>query len=292
MSWNELKNNVEKWAEERGIYEHSTPEAQLLKALSELGELADAVVKNDRDAIKDAIGDVAVCIVNYTRIAGHQFNDVESLLEMLHVEQKKDLDQKKSIHYCIGSAARVIGSILNGNSDDHEDASLACLLTMFFAAHYLDIDFIDCCKSAWNEIKDRKGRMVEGGAFVKEDDLQEAFNQLQPEEVRRDKQGFWTHSVLEKEHGQSDLTPNSWFESRGIELQELFFEHDAPQELLYRYDIGENYALLCPLWIPTKPEGENWFILSIHDTEDSGPVCWWARQKDKKTRRNTFRNRC
>lgn len=43
MNWNEFKGNVEKWAEERGIYEHSTPEAQLLKALSELVELAEGM---------------------------------------------------------------------------------------------------------------------------------------------------------------------------------------------------------------------------------------------------------
>src|SRR5699024_9890193 len=61
------------WAEERGIYEHSTPEAQLLKALSELGELADAVIKNDREALIDAIGDVAVCMVNYAKMAGVVF---------------------------------------------------------------------------------------------------------------------------------------------------------------------------------------------------------------------------
>jgi hypothetical protein len=31
-----------------------------------------------------------------------------------------------------------------------------------------DLDFLQCCESAWLEIKDRKGRMVAGGAFVKE----------------------------------------------------------------------------------------------------------------------------
>ena len=32
MTFDEFKNNVEQWAAERGIYEHSTAEAQLLKA--------------------------------------------------------------------------------------------------------------------------------------------------------------------------------------------------------------------------------------------------------------------
>ncbi|EFC0197646.1 hypothetical protein, partial [Escherichia coli] len=31
-------------------------------------------------------------------------------------------------------------------------------------------------------------------------------------------------------------------------------------------------------WEPERPEGEGWFIGSIHDTED-GPVCVWLRNK-------------
>ncbi|EJC4159266.1 hypothetical protein NMZ70_005405, partial [Escherichia coli] len=31
-------------------------------------------------------------------------------------------------------------------------------------------------------------------------------------------------------------------------------------------------------WEPERPEGDGWFIGSIHDTED-GPVCVWLRNK-------------
>ena len=34
----------------------------------------------------------------------------------------------------------------------------------------LDVDFENCVQSAWDEIKDRKGRMIDG-VFVKEEDL-------------------------------------------------------------------------------------------------------------------------
>ena len=34
----------------------------------------------------------------------------------------------------------------------------------------LDVDFESCVQAAWNEIKDRKGRMIDG-VFVKEGDL-------------------------------------------------------------------------------------------------------------------------
>ena len=34
----------------------------------------------------------------------------------------------------------------------------------------LDVDFESCVQAAWDEIKDRKGRMIDG-VFVKEGDL-------------------------------------------------------------------------------------------------------------------------
>lgn len=53
------------WSEARKIIPNSTPETQLLKAMSELGELADATIKKDKDGIVDGVGDVLVCMVNY-----------------------------------------------------------------------------------------------------------------------------------------------------------------------------------------------------------------------------------
>ncbi len=47
-----------------GLYENTTEEKQILKFYTELGEYADAVLRDDRDAIIDAIGDMAVCLIN------------------------------------------------------------------------------------------------------------------------------------------------------------------------------------------------------------------------------------
>jgi hypothetical protein len=35
---------------------------------------------------------------------------------------------------------------------------------------------------------------------------------------------------------------------------------------------------ICRHWEPHRPEGDGWFCLAIHDTDD-GPVCWWARRE-------------
>lgn len=60
-----LESDIVRWAEARKIIPNSTPHAQLLKALSELGELADATLKNQKDEVIDAVGDVMVCLINY-----------------------------------------------------------------------------------------------------------------------------------------------------------------------------------------------------------------------------------
>ena len=65
MSYAEIELQIIRWAEQRRIIPNSTPEVQLLKAVSEMGELADATLKHDREAMEDAVGDVMVCLVNY-----------------------------------------------------------------------------------------------------------------------------------------------------------------------------------------------------------------------------------
>jgi phosphoribosyl-ATP pyrophosphohydrolase len=65
MSYAAVELQIIRWAEARKIIPNSTPEVQLLKAMSEMGELADATIKKDKEAIVDAVGDVMVCLVNY-----------------------------------------------------------------------------------------------------------------------------------------------------------------------------------------------------------------------------------
>jgi len=65
MSYADVQMKIIQWSEARKIIPNSTPDTQLLKAMSELGELADATIKKDRAGIVDGVGDVMVCLVNY-----------------------------------------------------------------------------------------------------------------------------------------------------------------------------------------------------------------------------------
>ena len=67
-TFEQTKKDVVGWAIDRKIIQNSKPETQLLKAISEIGELCDATIKNNADDIVDAVGDVLVCLVNYCEI--------------------------------------------------------------------------------------------------------------------------------------------------------------------------------------------------------------------------------
>jgi NTP pyrophosphatase (non-canonical NTP hydrolase) len=73
-SYNITEMEVIRWGEARGIIQNSDSKTQLLKAVSEIGELADAITKRDRAAIIDGIGDVLVCL---TMVAAIEDLDVK-----------------------------------------------------------------------------------------------------------------------------------------------------------------------------------------------------------------------
>jgi NTP pyrophosphatase (non-canonical NTP hydrolase) len=65
-----LQERVVQWARERRIIPNSNPTAQLMKTMSELGELADATLKRDDTAIVDGVGDVLVTLILYCELHG------------------------------------------------------------------------------------------------------------------------------------------------------------------------------------------------------------------------------
>ena len=64
-TYRDAEIDVIRWAEARKIIPNATPYSQLMKMVSEFGELCDAEGKKNTEMIKDAVGDVMVCLINY-----------------------------------------------------------------------------------------------------------------------------------------------------------------------------------------------------------------------------------
>ena len=77
MSWAYYENEVEVWGHARGIIKNGKPMGQAIKTLEETTELIDAINKGDKDAIKDAVGDIFVTLLMQCAIQG--FTATEAL---------------------------------------------------------------------------------------------------------------------------------------------------------------------------------------------------------------------
>ena len=63
MSYAKLELDIIHWAEARGIVQNSNNMAQAIKTLEEVTELLEAIHKGDREAQKDAYGDILVTLI-------------------------------------------------------------------------------------------------------------------------------------------------------------------------------------------------------------------------------------
>jgi NTP pyrophosphatase (non-canonical NTP hydrolase) len=75
MTFQELEAKVIQWARLRQIIPNSNPTSQLMKTMSELGELADATLKGNMRGVQDGVGDVIVTLILYCKLSGTNITD-------------------------------------------------------------------------------------------------------------------------------------------------------------------------------------------------------------------------
>ena len=68
-------DNIRSWANERGLYDEGTIAVQYIKLQEEAGELAKAILENDKNEITDAIGDMVVVLTNLAHLHGIEIED-------------------------------------------------------------------------------------------------------------------------------------------------------------------------------------------------------------------------
>jgi NTP pyrophosphatase (non-canonical NTP hydrolase) len=84
---------VEQWAEEKGILSKATPLTQAIKTQEEVNELYQAILDDNREEIKDAIGDIMVTLIIQCKMQGMDLQDcLESAYNVIKNRTGKMVD--------------------------------------------------------------------------------------------------------------------------------------------------------------------------------------------------------
>ena len=80
----DMFSKIRDWAEQRGLYSKGNSHTQYVKLQEEAGELAKALLKNDKPEVIDAIGDMVVVLTNLAHLQGVTIEDcIDSAYEVI-----------------------------------------------------------------------------------------------------------------------------------------------------------------------------------------------------------------
>lgn len=162
---NELVTLTKKWFVDRDLEHGGRLDKQSLKLSEEFGELCAGYIKQNEKLTKDSIGDCAVVIVGLAMLIKE---DVHSIFERADgIIRKKVMESFKLLNANI-SEFQLSQDLASKEMCKHNLVHAVAYLKSISKA--LDYEFTDCFELAYNEIKDRKGKWIDG-TFVKEEDL-------------------------------------------------------------------------------------------------------------------------
>lgn len=157
-----LEEKVEQWFIDRNLHE-ANPVKQFEKLMEETGELFEGIAKGRNELIKDALGDMQVVLIGMEQQIknGAQIEASPQDMELLLLASS------------LGSMAQKIHKHIMHNETQTplvrpELVSLHSSINAI-AIHNLTTAN-DCLALAYDEIKDRKGKLIDG-IWVKEEDL-------------------------------------------------------------------------------------------------------------------------
>lgn len=151
----DLVYKVVAWGKERGIHDGSV-NTQTLKFIAEAGELADAIIAEDTEEMKDAIGDCMVVLCSIFLMSRHPHTPSE-IASLILTPYKRTAVSEADLFSYISSAIHF--------ADKNPAITLTYLQEV---ARILKLDFIECFSSAYDVIKNRTGKTLPNGNFLKD----------------------------------------------------------------------------------------------------------------------------
>ena len=161
--------NVKQWFIDRDLENGGRLDKQSLKLSEEFGELCAGYLKKNEQLTKDSIGDCAVVIVGLALLIKE---DVHKIFNEVFSDEV--FSDEYYVIECLVFLNRAISNIQLSNGFTNKDIYIVDLSRSIYwlksISNALGYNFEECFELAYQEIKDRKGKWIDG-VFVKEEDL-------------------------------------------------------------------------------------------------------------------------
>lgn len=180
----QLKNDIDTWAQEKGIHDKGSCFSQLMKTYEEIGELTQATQQEDKEAQIDAIGDIVVTLINAdwfvkeTTIVGFLYaaRDQFSINDKNSPDRDKitgKYSEKEILKEIQTKMAHLIEWVLfkSENVDFVKMYGTFVIIMLYNLYKYCDnigVSMEYCLNSAYQVISKRTGKMDSSGKFVKD----------------------------------------------------------------------------------------------------------------------------
>lgn len=163
---NKFIDMVKAWAKERGL-DKVDARTQYTKLIEEQGELAKAIMQKNvggDSGVLDSIGDYQVTLIIYCLIRDIHIAFWKTVIN------PKDFATETIYMNLVSTSSKIIASYNKGLvTNEIRNIENTFQLLSLIAEKY-DTTLEDTLELAYDEIKDRKGRLV-NGVFIKEDDF-------------------------------------------------------------------------------------------------------------------------
>ena len=157
----DLEPLVIKWAEKKGILQNATPYKQLLKTVEEILELLQVIEDNNLDEIEDATGSVVVTLIIYA-----EMKKISCKRDFKNYSFKADdaAAHRLVTDYSVLLQTEKFGQSLKPIIHTHE----MMMVKLHYIANKYNLNIWECLKTAYNVIKNRKGKMI-NGVFIRDE---------------------------------------------------------------------------------------------------------------------------
>ena len=156
----DLIAKVQRWFYDRNL-QTQDPNKQFLKLYEEIGELSRGLAENDEEVTKDSIGDITVVLIGLTLQLGIKTEEIfpdNNIFVFLNAAKSED--------YFVVMMDQSLAAYFNRQSYQLKNVVYELMRISALPHH----DFVECLNIAYEEIKDRTGKLVDG-VWIKEERL-------------------------------------------------------------------------------------------------------------------------